>query len=318
MTRALIVCPGRGSYGRDSLGSFKDLPPEASAIVDASDAHRRASGTPTLRELDALPSFSPSRHVAGEHASLLTFAASLADLARLDVEVVAVTGNSMGWYTALAASGALDLESAIRLVDTMGSWQAGNVIGGQLMWPLTGEDRKVDPRRIAEVDAAIADAHAAGHRAWWSIRLGSHAVIGADEGGCSFLMARLPSEQRGQRSYPARLPLHSAFHTPLLRETSERALAELADLPFRAPRVPLIDGRGKIWRPHWADPAEMFEYTLGTQVVDTYDLNAAVKSALWHVAPDAVIVLGPGDGLVRPVETIARAAGFGVPVRARA
>ncbi len=127
-------------------------------------------------------------------------------------------------------------------------------------------------------------------------------------------MDHLPAETRGARKYPARLPLHSAFHTPLMQATSDRALSEL-DLAFGAPRMPLIDVRGAIWRPRWGDPVQLRQYTLGTQVVDTYDLGAAVTSALWHTAPDIVIVLGPGEGLLRPVETIARAAGFAVEVR---
>ncbi len=314
--RALIVCPGRGSYGRESLGSLANLTGDAAAIVDACDAWRADRGAPTLRELDAAASFAPSRHVAGEHASLLTFAVSLADRVALqDVEVVAVTGNSMGWYTALAASGALPVDDAIELVDTMGAWQQDHVIGGQIMWPLTGADRTIDLTRVAEVDQAIADARAAGHHAWWSIRLGSHAVIGADDGGCAFLLTRLPAETRGTRKYPTRLPLHSAFHTPLMQATSTRALDELGALGFRAPAVPLIDGQGTVWRPRWADPVAMRDYTLGAQVVDTYDLDLAVRAALWHTAPDVVIVLGPGEGLLRPVETIARGAGFAVEVR---
>ena len=34
-------------------------------------------------------------------------------------EVVVVVGNSMGWYTALAASGALDFDDGFRLVQEM-------------------------------------------------------------------------------------------------------------------------------------------------------------------------------------------------------
>jgi tripartite-type tricarboxylate transporter receptor subunit TctC len=51
-------------------------------------------------------------------------------------EIVGVCGNSMGWYTALTAGGALPLADGVQLIETFGGWQRDNVIGGQvpLLW----------------------------------------------------------------------------------------------------------------------------------------------------------------------------------------
>lgn len=300
MTRALLVCPGRGSYARESLGWLKDRAP---AVVGACDRWRADRGLPTVSELDAATTFSARRHSAGEHASLLTAACTWADHAELrpDWQVVGVVGNSMGWYTALAVAGALPLEAAIALVDTMGSYQQDNVLGGQLMVPLTDPDWTPSPARLAAVEQALAAARAAGHVADWSIRLGSFAVLGADEAGLAFLKARLPAETRGARTFPAQLPLHSAFHTALLAGASERAQADLAWLPFQAPRVPLVDGRGQIFRPHSADPEALRSYTLGHQVVRPYDFAMSLQVACEHTAPDVIVLLGPGNPLGGPV-----------------
>ena len=139
-TRILVVCPGRGSYGRDTLHSLRPTP-----SVRVADAFRAALGRPTPTEMDAAEAISSKLHVAGENASILTMACSLADADALaprngggadGIEVVAVVGNSMGWYTALAVAGALGLEDALRLVETMGQYQAANVVGGQLLYPL--------------------------------------------------------------------------------------------------------------------------------------------------------------------------------------
>ncbi len=319
MTRALIVCPGRGSYSRETLGGLADRSPAAAAAIEACDGWRRLQGTPTVSELDASERFSARHHLAGEHASLLTFAASLADLAELSerFEIVGVTGNSMGWYTALYASGALPLADAIRLVDTMGSWQAGHVVGGQLLVPLTGSDWEPDPARLAAIASALEQAAAAGHGVWWSIRLGSFAVLGADEPGLAMLQQLLPAEQRGARTFPVRLPMHSAFHTPLMQATSRRAQVELADLAFTAPRVPLVDGRGRIFGPVWSDPAELREWTVGAQVTDVYDFTTALHTALHHTAPDVVVMLGPGNSLGGPVAaTLVSKRWYGLRTRA--
>jgi len=305
--RALIVCPGRGSYDRSQLGQLGDRSESARAVVAACDAWRAAEGRPTLSELDGAERYAASLHVAGENASLLTAACSLADLADLDHEryrVVGVAGNSMGFYTALAASGALPLDAAIRLVDTMGVYQEGHIVGGQLLYPLLDAAWRPDPAKREAVDSALASAVAAGHGAWWSIDLGSHAVLGTDGGGLRHLQGALPPETRGSRTFPVKLPMHSAFHTPLMTETSERAFADLADLPWSAPRVDLVDGRGVVFRPRWADPEALRRYTLGAQVVDVFDFRTAIRTALRHCAPDVVIALGPGNALGAPLASL--------------
>jgi acyl transferase domain-containing protein len=303
--RALLVCPGRGSYGREQLGSLSGRQ-SAAALTQACDAWRAARGVPTVSELDGAERYSARLHVAGEHASLLTFACSLADLAELDrdsYEIVGVTGNSMGWYTALAAAGALSISDAIRLVDTMGSYQTKNIIGGQILYPLVDRSWQHDPALEAAVCAALESATQAGHVAEWSIRLGGFAVLGADGPGLKHLLQALPSETRGSRTFPVQLPLHSAFHTSLMRETSARAVAEL-QLDFAAPSVPLIDGRGHVFRPRWSDPAALADYTLGHQVFAAYDYTAAVTSGLHHTGADVIIVLGPGNSLGAPTAHI--------------
>lgn len=305
--RTLVVCPGRGSYDRRSLGSLQQRSTPAAAAIAACDAWRSEHGRPTVTELDADEAFRASRHVAGEHASLLTFAAGYADWMELNrdrYEVVGVAGNSMGWYTALAVSGALPLPEAIRLIDTMGDYQARNVIGGQVLYPVCDAGWAPSPALDQAVEDTLQAATDAGHVAEWSIRLGGYAVLGGDRGGVKFLLDALPAEKRGDRTFPLQLPLHSAFHTSLMRATSERARNDLSDLALRAPDVPLVDGRGRVFRPGWADPAALVDYTLGHQVVRPYDFTTSVVTALRHCAPEVVVCLGPGNPLGGPVARI--------------
>ena len=288
--RALIVCPGRGSYGRAQLGSL----PAGDPIVGALDRLRGGLGRPAISALDRAAAYTPELHVAGEHASLLTFGATAVDLAAIDrdkVDLVGVTGNSMGFYTALYAAGALDLGDAARLVETLGHYQAGNVIGGQLMYPLVGDDW----RPSSAYDGAIAAAldHPGVHV---SIRLGGTIVLGADADGLAHARRVLPPIERGGLRYPAQLPLHSAFHTPLMVATGERARADLADLPIRSPAITLIGGDGVVHRP-WASPAALWAYTLGAQITQPFDLARAIATALGELGPDVLVLPGPGDSL---------------------
>jgi acyl transferase domain-containing protein len=247
-----------------------------------------------VSELDAAPAFTPRLHVAGEHASLLTFACTAVDAAAIDparVDVVGVTGNSMGWYTALHVAGALDLAGAARLVETMGAYQADNVIGAQLVYPVVGDDWRPAPPLAAAVAEALAHPGV-----FVSIRLGGAVVLGVDAQGLDHARRVLPALDRGGLAYPLQLPLHSAFHTPLMQATAVRARADLADLPVRSPAVTLVGGDGAVHRP-WADPAALLAYTLGAQVVAPYDLELAVGTALGELGPDALVLPGPGDGL---------------------
>lgn len=295
--RVLVVCPGRGSYDRSCLGQLHRRSAAATEVIAACDRWRAAAGTPTITELDSAERYRPTVHMAGEHASLLTFACSLADLADLDrdrFDVVGVVGNSMGWYTTLAAAGALSLEDAIQLVDTMGSYQTGNVIGGQVLYPLTDSDWRPDSTLRDRVEGALLATRDAGHQAWWSIDLGGFAVLAGDTEGVRHLLSILPPDERSGRTFPVQLPMHSAFHTPLMAASSARARHELS-LNWRAPTVPMIDGRGFVFRPRWA--AGLPDYTLVTQVVERFDFAMAIKTALHHCAPDVVVTLGPGNAL---------------------
>lgn len=288
--RAVIVCPGRGSYGRAQLGGLR----AGGEVVAALDRLRAARGRPTISELDGAPAFAPRLHVAGEHASLLTFAATVADVRAIDprkLDVVAVTGNSLGFYTALHVAGALDLLGAARLVDTLGGYQAGNVIGHQLVYPITGDDWRPAPALAAAVDEALRRPGV-----YVSIRLGGAVVLGTDDAGLAHAREVLPPLERGGLAYPLALPLHSAFHTPLMAATAARARADLADLPMRAPRVSLIGGDGAVHRP-WADPRALWAYTLGVQLVEPFDLERAIGAALGDFAPDVLVLPGPGDNL---------------------
>jgi len=93
------------------------------------------------------------------------------------------------------------------------------------------------------------------------------------------------------RVYAGRLDL---VHADVYRLDSR---AELADLAWSAPAVPLVDGRGAVFRPLGADPAAVRDYTLGHQVVAPYDFTASVRVVMREYAPDHLVLLGPGGNL---------------------
>lgn len=297
MTKAVVVCPGRGTYNKTELGYLQRHFPDA-AMIAAFDEQRRASGQASLSELDGAQRFSVAEHTRGDNASALIFAATLGDFLSIDrekIDVVAVTGNSMGWYSALACAGALQPQDGFRVSNTMGTLMQRALIGGQLIYPFVGDDWRAQPQRRAELLAIVDDiASREGNELHLSIDLGGMLVLAGNEAGLSAFESQVePLEGR----FPMRLANHAAFHTPLMEPVAEQGRGQLPAELFRNPDLPLIDGRGAIWWPGATDTEALRSYTLGTQVVETYDFTRAITIAAREFAPDLFIITGPGTTL---------------------
>lgn len=291
-----IVCPGRGTYTKTELGYLEKHRPLVEPWLSHLDGKLRDLGQPTVSDLDRAEVFSLKTHTPGEYASTLIYACSFADFLALDqdrFEVVCVTGNSMGWYTALAVAGALDQDSAFQVIHTMGSMMKGGVIGGQVIYPTTGLDWLPDPDKLAAVESLLARTREVpGAALYPSIHFGGYAILGGNKQGLDLAMKTLPVAEDGK--YPFQLVNHAAFHTPLLDDVSRRGQAVLGEGLFRRPKWPLVDGRGGIWQPYSTDTSLLRQYTLGPQVTEVYDFTKAIEVTLKEFAPDRLILLGPG------------------------
>ena len=297
MRNAVVVCPGRGTYNKTELGYLKRHFPDAALIGRFDDARERAEQE-TLSALDSAERYAAARHTRGDNASALIYAATLGDFLSIDGEtiaIVAVTGNSMGWYSALACAGALSPEGGFALANTMGTLMQESLSGGQLIYPHMGPDWVPDPARKAELltlAREIADRD--GHDLALSIDLGGMLVLAGDAAGLSAFEAAVPQvEDR----FPMRLANHAAFHTPMMAPVAEAGRARLEGLAFSQPARPLIDGRGHIWWPHATALPDLWDYTLRHQVTEPYDFTHAITVAAREFAPDLFIVTGPGTTL---------------------
>lgn len=312
---AVLFCPGRGSYGRGELGSIGHRLRDravAEALAEA-DAVRAAERRPTVTELDAARTFQPSRHLEGRNAAELIYFATLAHLddLRERYEIVAIGGNSLGWYTALAAAGACSPRDGWRLVTTLARLQE-EVAGGQILTTTVDPQTwRTDPGLVAAVDEALAAAGQAGDGfVARSIRLGGHEVLAGTEPGVARLLQVLPRVAGSEREFPFRLAGHGPFHTALCEPVAAAATTELATLPVTEPRVHLIDGRGDLHTPWSADPRELRAYTTDVQVRTTFDFSATVRVALREFCPDVLLQAGPGTSLRAPIGHVVLREGY--------
>ncbi len=290
---AVLICPGRGTYNAPELGY---LARHHGGKLTAFDAYRAAQGQETVTALDGMAKFSARIHTRGDNASPLIYAAALLDAQAIsaDFDIVAVTGNSMGWYTALAAGGALTPMAGMQVVNTMGTLMQDRLIGGQTLYPFVDENWQVIAGKQHELLDLVRDVDTRkGHALAASIHLGGMLVVAGDEAGLKAFEATVPTFDR----YPMRLPNHAAFHTAMQEPVAAEGRSKLGADLFGSPEIPLIDGRGAIWWPEATDIAALRDYTLGAQVIETYDFTKAVQVAAKEFAPDVFIVTGPGGTL---------------------
>ena len=295
---AIVVAPGRGTYNRDELGYFARHHADRADMLARLDARRLALGQEPVSTLDGAEHHSRSRHGRGDNASPLIHACAVADFQAINrgrFDIIGITGNSMGWYIALACAGALDEAGGFELVNTMGTLMSQHMIGGQVIYPVVDDDwrdisgqRSAIEARMAEIDARP------GHVLALSIDLGGMLVLAGNEAGLEAFAADMPVVEG---RFPLRLPGHAGFHTQLQEPVASQARQLLGLELFHQPALPLIDGRGGIWWPKSSRLAALRDYTLGHQICEPYDFTAAIRVAAREFMPDVFIVLGPGTTL---------------------
>lgn len=294
---AVVICPGRGTYNKAELGYIYRHHSARSDLVDQFDAQRTEAGQDSVTELDGAARFSLARHTRGDAASALIYAASVLDAQAISesFRVVAVTGNSMGWYSALAVAGAVTPENGFRIANTMGTLMQQSLLGGQSLYPFVDENWVEIPGKRAALLDLVARINRNGMaRLDVSIHLGGMLVVAGDAAGLDAFEAEVPPMDG---RYPMRLPNHAAFHTMLQDPVAKAGRDALGAELFGTPQVAMVDGRGAVWYPGASRVQDLHAYTLDTQVVTAYDFTRAVQVAAKTFAPDVFILAGPGATL---------------------
>lgn len=295
--RIVVVCPGRGSYSRDTSNYLKDIDSSLVSMIEDQDQLRVSKKLKGILELDK-SSFRSKVHMTGENASPLIYSCSLKDYDAINkdkYDIVAICGNSMGWYITLALGGAISYKDGFELIQTMGGITQHHGKGGQIIYPIVDEQWRIDNDRkemvlqeISKVGAKI------------SIHLGGYIVIAGEQNQLDHLLNTLPAIDK----YPFQIPFHSAFHTDLLSGVPSLAHSSLDDKIFNRPNIPIVDGKGNIWSPWSTDKKELYNYTLNDQITSTYDFSKSISVSLKEFCPDHIVLLGPGNSLGAPVAQV--------------
>lgn len=293
---AVLICPGRGTYNAAELGTLTRTH-AGNPLIAEWDTFRREHGQETLTDLDTAARFSAKIHTAGDNASPLIYACSVLDAqaAHRSHDIIAVTGNSLGWYIALAAGGANTAQAGMEIVNTMGTLMHNHGTGGQILYSFVDDNWQAIPDEEARLMALVCVINdLPEHSLALSIRLGGMLVVAGNKTG---LLAFETANTHDPDRKPLRLPNHAAFHTAMMESVAAMGRSALPQSLFTTPDTALIDGRGAVWHPKSTDLTALRTYTLGHQVTEPYDFTAAVISAARNFAPDRFIITGPGTTL---------------------
>ncbi|HLV48008.1 MAG TPA: malonyl CoA-ACP transacylase [Aliidiomarina sp.] len=294
--RAVVVCPGRGTYNRPELGYFHQHHSDKLHMLGRFDTQRQQQGLATIQSLDSAKAFKSREHLQAENAAPLIYSCAYGDflsINRDEYDIVAVTGNSMGWYIALACAGALNADQGFELVSGMSALTQGADLGGQLIYPLVDDNWQSSEANKQAIEAVVNDPSASAEdKLHWSIEFGGYAVLAGSHAAIKRAMQQLPNIDG---IYPLELPGHNAFHTPLMERASGKAFEQFPAEFFNAPSIPLVDGDGRVWHPSGTQADALREYTLNTQVTETYNFSHAIAVAMKEFAPDVLILTGPGS-----------------------
>jgi len=152
-----VVFPGQGSQ---SVGMLLDIAAEHPSVRDLFVRASDAIGLDLWQIVSEGPVESLNRTEVTQPALLTASVAVWELLAAAGVRATAMAGHSLGEYSALVASGAIDFEDAVRVVRRRGELMQGAVtVGEGAMAAVLGLDEAEIASACASVDGVVTPAN---------------------------------------------------------------------------------------------------------------------------------------------------------------
>lgn len=297
-----FVFPGQGSQKVGMGQVWADASAAARQVFEQADA---ALGFPLSRLCREGPEEELNLTANTQPALLATSIAVFRALGELAPELkpVTVAGHSLGEYSALVASGALELGDAVRLVRRRGElMQAAVPVGQGAMAAFIGLS--------AEAAAALAADAAQGEVCAVANLNGlAQTVLAGHQGAIDRAVAM--AKERGAKKATL-LAVSAPFHSPLMAPAREGMAPLLAATAFRDPQVPVITNVD-------AAPATTGEAVRDALLRQIDSPVRWVECVQWmedRSGVEAFVEIGPGTvltGLTRRIVRAARCTGIAGP-----
>lgn len=291
--RLALLFPGQGSQKVGMGKGFFEQYPEARAIFDRVDT---ALGRALSRTCFEGPAETLRMTATTQPAILTTSVATLEAFAsRLPQEwrqsVVCAAGHSLGEYSALVASGSLDIAAAACLVQRRGQYMQEAVADGEgAMAAVMGVELKV-------VEEACRDAAEGEVLSPANLNAPQQTVVA----GTAAAVARLGERARSHGIRRVRpLEVSAPFHCALMAPAEERLKDDLEATDIAAPMFPVIANVDARSTP---EPAAI-RRALQKQVTAPVRWVETILT-MKEMGIEALVEIGPGQvltGLVRKID----------------
>jgi [acyl-carrier-protein] S-malonyltransferase len=207
----------------------------------------------------------------------------------LEPEIVA--GHSIGEYSALVASGAIDFLDAVRLTK----------LRGELMWNV-GTDRKGGMAAILGLSSEVVeeicqDASNAEIVVPANFNAPGQLVISGDDAAVD-RACELAKSKGARRTI--RLRVSGAFHSPLMEEASQQLTSHLAEVKIVDARIPVVVNYSGRPLQKGEDLRHALSKQLRSPVLWEQSMSTMLKMGITHF-----VEVGPGKvlkGLLRRIE----------------
>ena len=199
-----------------------------------------------------------------------------------------VAGHSLGEFSALVASGALDFESALKLVEQRAlAMQAACEAEPSTMAAVLGLEDSIVENVCAEIDEVVVPAN---------YNCPGQLVISGSFAGIDIACEKL-TEAGARRAL--KLPVGGAFHSPLMEPARERLATAINNTSFNNPKCPIYQN---VTASGVSDKDEI-KANLIAQLTAPVKWTQSVQAMIADGATEFV-ELGPGkvlQGLVRKI-----------------
>jgi [acyl-carrier-protein] S-malonyltransferase len=227
LKKIAFLFPGQGSQKVGMGKELAEAQDEAKAIFDAAD---QVSGLPISKLCFEGPMEELTQTVNLQPAVTAVNLAFLTAIEQKGVKPHVCAGHSLGEYSALRAAGIVSTEDCIRLVHKRGELMHREALRN------TGAMSAIIGMDIDQVAQVVNEAAASGVVAVANHNSGEQIVIT----GAPDAVAKAGELAAARGAKAIALKVSGAWHSPLISGAEADFKSFLADIPFNAPRCPVI------------------------------------------------------------------------------